>query len=193
MHGLGDREERLVSGYDLPVGGEAQVPQQGNLGAQDLRHAAAVGRGVQVQDARPPQGLGQCPQPFDRLAARGGLVVGYRRVCLRLRSPAPRAPPIPNPVSHVFASLMRAWGRSSTGPFAALSTLVETLPSLARRTGPSPRLPTARSVCSPSCLLRRPPNRPAAGSPTSSRILGRTPRVLLQLCGPLLQRSSPRA
>jgi len=61
VHGLGDREERRVAGYDLPVGSEAEIPQQGDLGPEDLRHGAAVGRGVQVKYARATQGLGQFP------------------------------------------------------------------------------------------------------------------------------------
>ena len=38
---------------------------------------------------------------------------------------------------------MASSGYTRTGPLAALKTLVETLPSLIRLTGPSPRLPTA--------------------------------------------------
>jgi hypothetical protein len=64
----------------------------------------------------------------------------------------------------------------STGPFAALKTLVETLPSLARCIGPSPRLPTANNIRSPSSLSSAASSSLAAGSPTSIRTLGRAPR-----------------
>ena len=66
-------------------------------------------------------------------------------------------------------------GQTRSGPFAALSTSVETLPSAKRSTAPEPRLPMAASVSSAQssayCLIA------AAASPTTTLHWGFLPRI----------------
>src|SRR5215212_8962020 len=64
--GTGRGADQDASGLDGDHRGETQVTEQGNFGTQDLRYAATVRRGVQVQDTRAPEWFGQRPQPFDR-------------------------------------------------------------------------------------------------------------------------------
>ena len=63
---LRDVEEPLIATDQPPLGNEAEVAQERDLGAQDLGHAAAVGSGAQVQHTQPAQGCGQAPQLRDR-------------------------------------------------------------------------------------------------------------------------------
>ena len=58
VDGFGHREEGVVAGDQFPVGQKPQVAQQRHFGAQDFRHPAAVGGGVEVQDAGTVQWLG---------------------------------------------------------------------------------------------------------------------------------------
>jgi hypothetical protein len=51
---LGDREEGLIAGDQLPVGQEAQVTQEGYFGTEDLGDPASVRGGVDVEDPRAP-------------------------------------------------------------------------------------------------------------------------------------------
>jgi hypothetical protein len=46
---LGDREERLIAVYDLPVGREAEITQERNLRLKDFGYAATVAGGIQVE------------------------------------------------------------------------------------------------------------------------------------------------
>jgi hypothetical protein len=71
-----------------------------------------------------------------------------------------------------------------TGPGAALSTVVETLPNLIRLSGPSPRLPTATRILSPGPLQDRrggihygdlDPGTPPQNAPLPFRLLHQVP------------------
>jgi hypothetical protein len=59
MHRLGDVEELLRAADHLPLGTHADVGHERYERAQDLRYPAAEGGGVDVQDARALQRLGQ--------------------------------------------------------------------------------------------------------------------------------------
>ncbi len=50
MHRLRNLEERLIAADDLPVGNEAEVVEQGDHGAEELRHSAAIRGSVDVDD-----------------------------------------------------------------------------------------------------------------------------------------------
>ena len=75
---LGRGEELRVARDRLPRGLDPQVALERDEARQDLRHPAALGRRVDVDDAGPGQGAGQLAQVIDHLAA-GRLGVGLER------------------------------------------------------------------------------------------------------------------
>ena len=64
VEGLGDAIEVGRSGNDFPAGVDPQLLHQRNHPAQDLGHAAADPRGVDVHDPLARQPLGQPAEPF---------------------------------------------------------------------------------------------------------------------------------
>ena len=76
VHGLGDVEELVVAGDDAPFGVEADVAHQRDEGVQHLGDAAAVRRGVDVEDARALERPRQALELGDDVVADDGRVVG---------------------------------------------------------------------------------------------------------------------
>jgi hypothetical protein len=79
VDGLGHVEEAFVAADQAPLGVQPEIAQKRHLGAEDLGHSAAVGRGVEVQDAQAAERLGQPAELGDGVGARRLDVVGERR------------------------------------------------------------------------------------------------------------------
>ena len=80
VEALGDVEEVVVGGQHLPLGLEADVVHQRHERVEDLGHAAAERRGVDVQDALAPQALAELDDLAVVVLEDDALVVGDRLV-----------------------------------------------------------------------------------------------------------------
>ncbi len=69
MHGLGDVEELIGAADDLPVGPEADVVHERDQRGEDLGDAAAERGGVDVQDARALEPIGEAQDLLRALIA----------------------------------------------------------------------------------------------------------------------------
>ncbi|MCA1726609.1 MAG: hypothetical protein LC722_02835 [Actinobacteria bacterium] len=77
VDGLGHREEFVVALDELPLGLDADVAEQADVGEQQLGHAAAEGGAVEMDQAEALERAGDLHEPLDRLVA-GGLPVGVQ-------------------------------------------------------------------------------------------------------------------
>ena len=59
VHALGDAEELVAPLHDLPVGVDADTPEQRDVRREQLGHPAAVGRGVEMEDLGATKRLGE--------------------------------------------------------------------------------------------------------------------------------------
>ena len=75
VHLLRDAEELVAAVDDLPLGLDAEIAQQRDVGGEQLGDAAAVGRGVDVEDPGADERRGGGADPLDRLVARDLAVV----------------------------------------------------------------------------------------------------------------------
>jgi hypothetical protein len=69
VDGLGDGEELVAAVHHLPVGVDADAPQERYVRRQQFRHAAAVRGGVDVQHAGPLEGRRQLADLVDDVGA----------------------------------------------------------------------------------------------------------------------------
>ena len=97
---LGHFKEILAAGHDVPFDVEFQFFRQRHQAVENLRHAAADGRGVDHLDAAAAQGLGQRAQLFDFSCAQQFGIVVQRNAAQRQR------------LAHAFL-LSRSMSRSS--------------------------------------------------------------------------------
>ena len=74
MDRLGDAEEGLVAADELPVGGEAEVAEERDLGAEDLGDTATVRRRAHVEHAAASERRRQLAEQRDGLTAGAGAV-----------------------------------------------------------------------------------------------------------------------
>ena len=70
VHRLGDGEELVAAVHHLPVGVDADAPEQRHVGGEQLGDAAAVRGGVEVEDPRALERLGQLADAVDRRRCR---------------------------------------------------------------------------------------------------------------------------
>jgi hypothetical protein len=71
VHQLRHREELLRALEQLPVRVDAHVLEQGDLGIQQLRHAAPEAGAAHLDQAAPLEGGGGLPEPLHGLLAGG--------------------------------------------------------------------------------------------------------------------------
>ncbi len=75
VHGLGDAEELVAAVDHLPLGLEADIAGERDVGREQFGDAAAVRGGVHVEDAGAWQRLGELADAFDRPGLDDALVV----------------------------------------------------------------------------------------------------------------------